>query len=258
MKHLKKFTKAIVRTPAISMVKGLTTSNEGQPDHNIALLQHQAYVEALISCGLDLIILDPLEDYPDSVFVEDVAICTSKCAVIANPGAVSRKGEIVFIEPALSNSFSTIEFIKGQGTLDGGDVMMVGDHFFIGLSARTDRTGAGELINILSKYGYSGSIIEIDELLHLKTGTAYLEDNIMLIHEIFADQPEFASYEKIIVPSNEEYAANAIRINDFVLIPSAYPATAEKLRRAGLQVIELPMSEFRKLDGGLSCLSLRW
>jgi dimethylargininase len=240
------------------MIKGLSTFDEGQPDYNIALLQHHGYVDALKSCGLDLVILDPLEDYPDSVFVEDVAICTSKCAVITNPGADSRNGETAFIESILNKSFSTVESIKGQGTLDGGDVMMVGDHFFIGLSARTDRTGAEELISILLKYGYIGSIIEIDGLLHLKTGTAYLEDNIMLIHEIFADHPEFASYKKIIVPSDEEYAANAIRINDFVLIPSGYPVTVEKLKLEGLQLIELPMSEFRKLDGGLSCLSLRW
>ncbi len=142
--------------------------------------------------------------------------------------------------------------------LDGGDIMMVGDHFFIGLSARTNRAGAEELIRILSKYGYTGSIIEVEGLLHLKTGIAYLENNIMLVQDILVNHPEFASYTKIIVPPEEEYAANAIRVNDFILLPSDYPITAEKLRRAGLQLIELPMSEFRKLDGGLSCLSLRW
>ncbi len=258
MKNTKKFANAIVRIPASSIIKGITTSLEGQPDHDLALLQHQGYVEALKRCGLDVVILDPLEDYPDSVFVEDVAICTSKCAVITNPGADSRNAETAFIESALSKAFSNIEYIKTPGTLDGGDIMMVGDHFFIGLSARTNRAGAEELISILSTYGYSGSIIEVEGLLHLKTGIAYQEDNIMLVHEILADHPEFASYTKIIVPPEEEYAANAIRVNDFVLLPAGYPITADKLRRAGLKLIELPMSEFRKLDGGLSCLSLRW
>ena len=258
MKNSKKFTKAIVRIPGHSMVKGLTTSHEGQPDHDLALLQHRSYVKALKNCGLEVVILDPLEDYPDSVFVEDVAICTSKCAVITNPGADSRNAETVYIEPALSKAFSNIEHIKTPGTLDGGDIMMVGNHFYIGLSARTNRAGAEGLIRILSKYAYSGSIIEVEGLLHLKTGIAYLEDNIMLMHENLANHPDFASYTKIIVPPEEEYAANAIRVNDFVLLPAGYPITADKLRRAGLKLIELPMSEFGKLDGGLSCLSLRW
>ncbi len=258
MKKSQKFTHDIVRIPGCSMVKGLTTSLEGQPDHDLALLQHQGYVEALKRCGLHVIILDPLENYPDSVFVEDVAICTSKCAVITNPGADSRNAETAFIEPALSKVFSNIEHIKTPGFLDGGDIMMVGDHFYIGLSARTNRAGAEELIRILSTYGFSASIIEVEGLLHLKTGIAYLENNIMLVHEILADHPEFSPYTKIIVPPEEEYAANAIRVNDFVLLPSGYPVTADKLRRAGLKLIELPMSEFRKLDGGLSCLSLRW
>jgi len=252
------FTKAIVRTPGRSMVKGITTSHEGHPDHDLALLQHQGYVEALKQCGLDVVILDPLEDYPDSVFVEDVGVCAPEFAVITNPGAESRNAEAAFIEPALSDVFSNIEHIKGPGTLDGGDVMMAGKHFFIGLSARTSRAGAEELIRILSTYGYSGSVIEIDGLLHLKTGIAYLEDNIMLVHQSLAEHPEFESYTKIIVPSEEAYAANAIRVNDFVLFPANYPITADKLRREGLKLIELPMSEFRKLDGGLSCLSLRW
>ena len=250
MKNTKKFTNAILRKPGRSMIKGLTTSFEGQPDHELALLQHQGYVDALKLCGLEVIMLDPIEDYPDSVFVEDVAICTSKCAVITNPGADSRNAETAYIEPALSKEISNIEHIKEPGTLDGGDVMMVGDHFYIGLSARTNRAGAEELIRILSKYGYSGSVIEIEGLLHLKTGTAYLENNIMLVHENLADHPKFESYTKIIVPPEEEYAANAIRVNDFVLLPAGYPITADKLRRAGLKLIELPMSEFRKLDGG--------
>jgi dimethylargininase len=258
MKNTKKFTNAIVRKPASSIIKGLTTSLEGQPDHELALLQHKNYIKVLQRCGVEVIELEALEEYPDSVFVEDVAVCTEKCAVITNPGAKSRNQETNFMEPVLKEHFTNIEFIQAPGTLDGGDVMMAGDHFFIGLSDRTNRAGAEELIRILSKYGYSGSVIEIEGLLHLKTGVAYLENNIMLAHENLAGHPEFASYTKIIVPPEEEYAANAIRVNDFVLFPSGYPVTAEKLRRAGLQLIELPMSEFRKLDGGLSCLLLRW
>jgi dimethylargininase len=258
MNENKKFTHAIVRLPARSMIKGITTSLEGQADHELALLQHQGYVNALKHCGVDVTILEPLEKYPDSVFVEDVAVCTAEFAVITNPGADSRNAETTFIEPTLKKAFLNVEYIKKPGTLDGGDIMMVGDHFFIGLSERTNRKGAEELIRILSKYGYSGSVIETNGLLHLKTGVAYLEDNIMLMHEILADHPEFESFTKIIVPPEEAYAANAIRVNDIVLFPANYPVTAENVRRAGLKLIELPMSEFRKLDGGLSCLSLRW
>ena len=117
---------------------------------------------------------------------------------------------------------------------------------------------AGQLIDILSTYGYTGSIVEIGGILHLKTGMSYMEDNIILVHDNLADHPEFESFTKIIVPPEEAYAANAIRVNDVVLLPANYPLTTENLRRKGLKVIELPMSEFRKLDGGLSCLSLRW
>ncbi len=132
-------------------------------------------------CGLEVHILEADENYPDSVFVEDVALLTKKCAIITNPGAKSRKGEIDEMEEVLSKFYTNIEKISSPGTVEAGDIMMVGDHFYIGLSDRTNAKGAEQMISILGKYGLTGSSVELNEMLHLKTGVSYLENNNMLV-----------------------------------------------------------------------------
>ena len=252
------FTLAIVRQPARSIVHGLTTAALGPPDYSRAVAQHAAYVTALQNCGLKVLTLAADENLPDSVFVEDTALLTPHCAVIANPGAPSRKGEVAAMLPVIEDNFKVIEFIRPPGTLEPGDVMMAGSHFFIGLSKRTNAAGAAQLISILEKYGMSGSTIELEKMLHLKTGVSYLEHNNLVACGEFIDHPDFKHFNILPVDDDEAYAANCLWINDSVLVAAGFPKTSRKIKDAGYKVIELEMSEFQKVDGGLSCLSLRW
>lgn len=240
------------------MVNGLTNAILGKPDYLKAIEQHSRYVDILKECGLQVTVLDSDSKYPDSTFVEDVALCTSKCAVITNPGASSRNGEKQGIKPVLQQFYNTIEEITNPGTLDAGDVMMVDNHFYIGISERTNRYGAEQLIRILQKHGMTGSKVPLKEMLHLKTGLSYLEQNTLLISGEFVRKPEFEKYSRIIVDENEQYAANSLWINGNVLVPSGFNETKNKIEKAGYKTIEIDVSEFRKLDGGLSCLSLRF
>ena len=252
------FTKAIVRTPSKSIVNGITTANLGLPDYKLALDQHQHYIEALTKCGLKVTVLPADEDYPDSTFVEDTALLTKKCAIISNPGAHSRKGETHEMKKVLKSYYSKIEKIENPGTLEPGDIMMVGDHFYIGLSERTNEDGAAQMITILNKYGYSGSAIFMKDMLHLKTGVAYLENNNLLAYGEFLKEDEFKNFNIIEIDEDESYAANCIWVNNYVIVPKGFPKTRNKIGDAGYSIIEVDVSEFRKLDGGLSCLSLRF
>ncbi len=252
------FTKAIVRRPAPTMINGLTAANLGKPDFALALKQHAAYIEALEFCGLEVSCLEAMPAFPDSTFVEDVALLTPECAIITNPGALSRRGEIEGMRNLLEDHFEHIETIKPPGALEAGDVMMVGSHFFIGLSGRTNQWGADQLMAHLQNYGLSGSVVELKEVLHLKTGVAYLERNNLLACGEFLTHPDFQRFNILPIDESESYAANCIWVNATVLVPKGYPQALKTIRNAGYDVLEVDVSEFRKLDGGLSCLSLRF
>lgn len=252
------FTTAIVRPPTSSMVAGLSTANLGKPDFDLALEQHTNYILALKSCGLEVICLEPEPQFPDATFIEDVALLTPECAIITNPGASSRRGEISGMREILANYYTHIETIESPATLEAGDVMMVGKHFFIGLSARTNQLGADQLIHRLNQYGMTGSTLTLQEVLHLKTGVAYLERNNLVACGEFIHHPDFQRFNIISIDKTESYAANCIWVNDRVLVPVGFPKTREAITLAGYQIIEVDISEFRKLDGGLSCLSLRF
>lgn len=253
-----RFTRAIVRTPSASLIHGITTAQLGLPDHVLALQQHAAYCAALEACGLAVEVLPAEEDFPDSTFVEDVALCTPYCAVITNPGAESRNGERALIGPRLAQYYAALHAIEFPGTLDAGDVMMVGDHYYIGLSARTNAAGAAQLIAILAQYGMTGQTVPLQHVLHLKTGISYLENNNLLVCGEFVDAPAFAQFNRIVVAPEEAYAANSLWINGRVLVPHGCTQTQAQIAALGYAVVPLDMSEFEKLDGGLSCLSLRF
>jgi dimethylargininase len=252
------FTKAIVKIPCANMISGLTSANLGSPDYLNALVQHQYYINAFRKCGLEVKILDEDENYPDSTFVEDTALLTPSCAIITNPGAPSRKGEILEMKKVLIGLYGKVEEIKDPGTLEAGDVMMVGNHFYIGLSNRTNLAGAIQLITILNKYGLTGSTVSLEKVLHLKSGVSYLENNNLLVTSEFVYKPEFQKFNLIVIDDDESYAANSIWINGNVLVPQGFQKTKKKIERLGYTAIEVDVSEFRKLDGGLSCLSLRF
>ena len=252
------FSRAIVRTPCKNLVNGITSANLGKPDYARALLQHRHYIDALKQCGLQVTILDPDETCPDSVFVEDTALITPRCAVITNPGAASRRGEVEAVAAVLNDLDRPVRRIHAPGTLDAGDVMMVGSHYYIGLSGRTNAEGARQLTAILNDYDMTGSTIKLDRVLHLKTGVAYLENNYLAATGEFLCHPDFRKYKILEIAAEESYAANCVWINDRVLVPSGYPAARKTVEAAGYRVITVDVSEFQKVDGGLSCLSLRF
>lgn len=252
------FTRAIVRQPGRSMVHGLTTAKLGPPDYNLALRQHHAYVDAGRECGLEVITLPPDEAHPDSCFVEDTALLTPECAIVMRPGAESRRGETEGMEADLRDFFDTIYHLSALATADAGDIMMVGRHYFIGLSQRTNGEGARQIIDILTRHDLTGSTIQVGQGLHLKSGVAYLENNNLLVTEDFRHHPAFAEFHHIPVSQSEQYAANSLWLNGTVLVPSGYPKTELAIRERGYNTLVVDTSEFRKLDGGLSCLSLRF
>lgn len=253
-----KFNHIIARTPCRALVEGLTSSNLGKPIYEKALEQHHRYIEALQTCDVDILILPPDEKFPDSVFVEDPVLCTPHCAIITRPGAETRRDETKAIEPYMSRYYKNIEHIEAPGTVEAGDIMMVGTHFYIGESARTNAEGARQMIAILEKYGMTGSVVRLEKVLHLKTGLAYLENNNLIAAGEFITKPEFQKYNIIEIPESESYAANCIWVNDRVIMPSGFPVTAGKIAKLGYQVIEVNTSEYQKIDGGVSCMSLRF
>lgn len=259
------FSRAIVRPPGANFAAGLTSAAEGAPDAGLACSQHRRYCEALRGCGLELTQLEADPAHPDGTFVEDAAIVTASGAVITRPGAASRLGEIDSVAAALRPLTSRLLHIAAPGTLDGGDVCDVDGHFLIGISARTNEDGARQLEAHLRTLGYRATVVDIrasKTLLHLKTGMAYVGDGIWVLASQIAGELrallDMPMQHVITVPARESYSANCIRVNDAVLVPAGYGYLAAELAKHGLRPLALDMSEFRKMDGGLSCLSLRF
>lgn len=253
-----KFSKAIVRRPCPRISEGIRADPAGPVDYASAIRQHDAYVAALRFLGLDVTVLPADNDFPDSTFVEDVALCTPQFAILTNPGAASRNGEKNSMREVLLELFEHVDEMAPPGTLDAGDILMVGSHFYIGLSSRTNDAGADQMISILERYGRSASKVAISEMLHLKSGVSYLENNHLLVTGELANHTAFQNFHRIRVDPAEQYSANSVWINGTVLVPAGYPLTHSRIRGLGYSTIELEMSEFQKLDGGLSCLSLRF
>jgi dimethylargininase len=255
------FTKAIVRVPGSNFDAGLTTAAFGRPVFERVLRQHQRYCEALVECGLSLTTLDADLCFPDSTFVEDTAVLTARGAIFAHPGAPSREGEVDAIRPAILEFFPSPISIEAPGALDGGDICEAEDHFFIGLSERTNEEGARQLAAHLAGFGYTWSVIDIrpmTTILHLKSGIAYIGENNLVVMEEMAEKDEFRNFDLIRVAADESYAANCVRVNDRVLVAAGFPKLTAELRARGFGPLILEMTEFQKMDGGLSCLSLRF
>ncbi len=251
------FTQAITRKPSPNFGSGLTTSDLGATDFATMQAQHDAYVATLRHLGLAVIELEALPDYPDAHFVEDVAVVTPDVAVIARPGASARQGEEAAMLPILSQH-RPIACIEAPGTLDGGDVLMVGTYFFIGISERTNQAGAEQLGRILEQFGNSWTAVPIAAGLHFKSSVNAIGQNMLLVTEAFANRAELADYDKIVVDAVEEYVANTLWVNGRLLMPSGFPQTKAKLAAWGAEIIELDTSEAQKMDGGLTCMSLRF
>ncbi len=256
-----RFTHAIVRPPAASFADGITASDLGTPDYSLALAQHDGYCRALERLGLSLVRLPPDPGFPDSTFVEDTALVAGGSAIVTRPGASSRAGEVEAMKAALGPWFPEVDAITAPGTLDAGDVCEAGKHFFIGRSHRTNAEGAAQLAAWLERQGFSATVVDIRDirgLLHLKTGISWLGGRRLLVSDDIADNEALEGWDLVRVPAGEDYAANCVAVNGAVLVPEGFPKTAAMLSELGIDVVPLEMSEFRKMDGGLSCLSVRW
>jgi len=249
------FGNAIVRTPAPSVVDGLRVGGEA-PSYEGVLAEHRAYVAALEAAGLAVEVLEPLPDFPDSVFVEDPAFVLPDGAILLRPGACSRLGEAAEIAPALRRRFDRVLELD-EGFADGGDILILASEILIGLSARTDKLGAKRFCELARDLGRKARIVETPPgVLHLKTACALIDEQTLIATPALA--PVLAEHEILVTPQGEEAAANLIRVNDTILIGAAFPSTAALIAARGLDVVKLEAAEIARIDAGLSCMSLRW
>lgn len=252
------FDSAIVRRPAPSVVHGLSLGLAGRPSFDGVLAEHCAYLAALKQAGVEVETLPWLEEFPDSVFVEDAAFVIGEGAVILRPGAPSRIGEAAAIAPALRRRFDRVLAIEA-GFVDGGDILILPDEILVGLSARTDRAGAERFVALAAEFGRPARIVSVPlEALHLKSACAVLDEETVIATPALATAGIFGRLDVLPTPEGEEAAANLLRINDVVLVGAAFPRTISLVADRGFGVIPLPVVEIGKLDAGLSCMSLRW
>lgn len=257
------FTRAITRTPSYTMGCGITGAGLGLPDPELARVQHAGYVKHLRDAGIEVTVLEVVEDYPDSVFVEDVAVMipveNGVAAVITRPGAGPRRGEVESMRRYLGTFVTGLHEITDPGFMEGGDVMLIGKTFYVGIDVRTNASGCEQFREFAAKYGYGCVAVPFENgVPHLKTELSQVAENTLLISPRFSIRNEFASFDKIVVPKGEEYASNCLYLGNRLLMPAGFPGTRSALRERGLDPVEVEMSEFRKMDGGLTCLSLRF
>jgi dimethylargininase len=257
MSHFE-FNRAMVRGPSPSVVHGLRAGNGCDPSFEGIRHEHAAYVAALEAAGLAVTVLPPLEELPDAIFVEDPALVFTNGAILLRPGAPTRSAEAHALESCLRERFDTVLAIE-EGHVDGGDVLDTPDTTLIGLSARTDRTGAAALIRMLARLGRRGRAVQTPhDVLHLKSSCSLLDEHTMLATPALAASGEFESFRILTVPEAESGAANVLRLNSTVLASAEGPRTLDLLARHGYTVQALRTTQINRLDAGLSCMSLRW
>ena len=253
------FNRAIMREPGASVVRGIRSDPDAVVDYDDILAEHSAYVAALRAIGLIVESLPALEQYPDSVFVEDPALVLPEGAILLRPGAPTRLGESAEMRSALKRHFERVLELEGDEFADGGDVLVTPAEVLIGTSRRTSREGANALVAKLDQLHRAARIVETpDDILHFKTVDSLLDEDAVLATARMADSGIFARFRVLVVPEGEERAANALRINDTVFVGACFPRTAELIAKEGFNVETLPVTEIGKLDAGLSCMSLRW
>ena len=258
MSHPYRFDRAISRRPGASVVKGLRAGGGPDPSLEGVLAEHAAYVAALEAAGVAVTLLDPLEDFPDAIFVEDPALVFPDCAILLNPGAESRVGEGAYLRPALEAMFDQVLDLP-EGYADGGDVLAMDGAVYIGLSARTDRTGAQALARLLESTGRRAVVAETPaSVLHLKTASSIVDEETILATRELAASGVYDGYRVLVIPEGEEAGANVLRVNDTILAGRRFPRILDLLDSHGAKVTLLENSEIEKIDAGFTCMSLRW
>jgi dimethylargininase len=252
------FNSAIVRLPGRSVVEGVRARPGPAPVFEKVLAEQAVYIDALRQAGVQVTVLDALEQFPDSIFVEDPALVFSDAAVLLRPGAPSRAPEAQALAPTLAARFPAILRLA-TGHADGGDVLVTPRVAFIGRSARTDDAGAVALQGLLKNIGVASKVVGTPRgTLHLKSDCSLVVEDTVLATEELAASGLFDGFRILVVPRDERAAANAVRVNDTMLVNASCPRTAELLEDHGLDVVPLPVGEIGRIDAGLSCMSLRW
>ena len=253
------FTHALCRSPAKSVTDGLRATDQGDPDPLAFAAEHAAYVSALRAAGCDVTVLDADEAFPDSVFIEDPALVLNGVAIVLRPGAPSRLGEAAALRPALTETMRDVVDLKTEGFVDGGDILCTDDRVLLGLSARTTAQGAEDLRPLVEALGYQLEVLQTPpEILHFKTESSLLDHETVLATPALAASGAFKGLKVIETADGEEAVANAIRVNEQVFVSAGHPKTTERLEAAGYSVTVLNTSQAALVDGGLSCMSLRY
>jgi dimethylargininase len=248
--------RAIVRKPSAALSRcELTYLARAPIDLARANGQHEAYVTALRTQGIDVLILPPEPELPDAVFVEDTAVVVEECAVVTRPGAESRRAEVDTVAAALER-FRPLVRLSAPATLDGGDVLRVGRSFFVGRTARTNDDGIRQLRDALVPHGYEVQAVVPDGCLHLKSAVTYVGLETVLINPQWVDVGLFSRWQCVPVAAEEPSGANALLAGDVVHVAASAPVTRRKLDALGFTTASLDTSEFEKAEAALTCLSL--
>jgi len=247
---------AVTHLPSPRLQHGERTYiGDAAVDYAVALRQHTQYCDALRSCGADIITLDVNRAMPDCVFVEDTAIVLDEIAVMMSMGAESRRGEPAGIEPTLRR-FRAIEHVRLPATIDGGDVVRAGRMLYVGASPRTNAAGIDALRDIVRRHDYEVIAVPVTGCLHLKTACSALPDGRFLVNREWIDVSPLPSGALVDVPVAEPWAGDVLVIGDSIIASDAFPDTARLLQGRGFGVTQVAVSEFAKVEGGVTCLSL--
>ena len=247
---------AITHVPSPNMQRGERTFvDELVVDYELSLRQHAEYRAALQRCGAEVIVLDVNRTMPDCVFVEDTAIVLRELAVMMSPGAESRRGEPAGIEPSL-RQFREVRRVKRPATIDGGDVVVAGRSIYVGESPRTNSEGIAALRETLAPFGYSVTGVPVRQCLHLKTACSALPDGRFLVNAEWIDASPLPAERLVSVPADEPWAGDVLVIGNQIILAEAFPQTADLLSGLGFETIPVAVSEFAKVEGGVTCLSL--
>jgi dimethylargininase len=220
-----------------------------------AMAQHESYQDCLVALGVRIVSLPAEPELPDAVFVEDPAIVVDEVAIISNLGAPSRRPEAGSLANALLR-YRPLRFLADPATLDGGDVLRIDRSVFVGLSRRTNRDGIDQLGDRLGSYDYQVQPVEVRGCLHLKSACSYIGNGTILVNRSWIDAEPFFGFELLDVPEEESAAANALLVNDVVIIPASFPKTRALLEKRGFRVRTIDVSELQKAEAGVTCTSL--
>lgn len=252
------FDLALLRLPGPSSVHGLREHDGPSPDFAALVEEHLAYAEALEEAGVTIFLLDPLDEHPDAIFVEDPALVFPEGAILLRPGTASRAGETDYLRSPLAEHFTSLLEL-GNGHVEGGDVLVTPDLVLIGLSARTDRIGAEALQHLLAQLGRRSQVVAPPTgMLHLKTQATLLDEETMLVTSAAEASGIFSRFRQIVTDPREANAANSLRINDRLIVSAQHRRTNSRLAQEGYDLLPVDTTHIERLDAGLTCLSLRW